>query len=262
MLEWRFARILAMRKPVIAGNWKLFKTLEETVRFFDEFKPLVAGASRCEIVICPPFPSLAAAAETTRGANIAIGAQNLYWERDGAYTGEVSAPMIAAVGASHVIIGHSERRQYFGETDERVNKKIFAALGASLTPILCVGETLEQRESEATEAVLSEQFAGGTTGLTRAQFSRIIVAYEPVWAIGTGRTATPDTAAEAHRFLREQAAARFGAECAEALRVLYGGSVKPANVKALMERDDIDGGLVGGASLEPESFAAIVHFER
>ncbi len=248
------------RKPVIAGNWKMFKTVEETVRYFDEFKPLVADADHCEIVLCTPFPSLTAAVETVRGTNIRIGAQNVYWENEGAFTGEVSAPMIKAAGCSHVIVGHSERRQYFGETDETVYKRTGAALAAGLVPIVCVGETLEEREGGGPEEVLARQFEGGMAALTPDQFSRILVAYEPVWAIGTGRTATPETAADAHRFLRQQVEKKFGSELAEAVRILYGGSVKPANCRGLMDCEPIDGGLVGGASLKPDDFAKIVRF--
>lgn len=240
----------------------MYKTVVETARFFDEFKPLVAGADGREIVICAPFPSLTAAAETVRGTSIRIGAQNLHWEQEGAFTGEVSARMLVAAGCSHVIVGHSERRQFFGETDETVNKRIRAALAAGLTPIVCVGEMLEERESGRTEEVLAKQFEGGLSSLTAAEFSRILIAYEPVWAIGTGRTATPDTAVEAHRFLREKTASQYGEEIAAEVRILYGGSVKPDNAAGLMERDDIDGGLVGGASLNADSFAAIVHFDR
>jgi triosephosphate isomerase len=253
---------LVARKPVIAGNWKMFKTVEETVRFFDEFKPLVAGAEHCEIVLCTPFPSLTAAAETVRGTNIRIGAQNLHWEKEGAFTGETSAGMIVGAGCTHVIVGHSERRQYFGETDETVYKRTVAALDVGLTPIVCVGETLEEREAGKTETVLSTQLAGGIGALTGDAVSRIIVAYEPVWAIGTGRTATPEIAEEAHRFLREKAAEKFGSERADALRILYGGSVKPDNAKGLMACANIDGGLVGGASLKADSLAAIVHYDR
>jgi triosephosphate isomerase len=248
------------RKPVIAGNWKMYKTVAQTVRFFDEFKPLVRNAAHCEIVICPTFPALGAAVETARGSNVQIGAQNLHWEDEGAFTGEVSGPMIRAAGCSHVLIGHSERRQYFGETDATVNKRLFAALKAGLTPIVCVGETLDQRESAQTEAVLIQQLEGGLASLTAADFSRIIVAYEPVWAIGTGRVATPETASEAHALLRAKAARQFGSELAEGLRILYGGSVKPDNVEGLMAREDIDGALVGGASLKPDSFSAIVNY--
>ena len=248
------------RKPVIAGNWKMYKTVDETVRYLKEFGPLVTNADHCEIVVCPTAVALPAAVEAARGSNVGVGAQNLHWESEGAYTGEVSAPMLKTVGCTHVIIGHSERRQYFGETDEGVNRKIFAALEAGLTPIVCVGETLDEREARRTEAVLQQQFEGGLASLTESDFSRILIAYEPVWAIGTGRTATPDTAAESHRFLRDQAGAKFGDAAAEGVRILYGGSVKPANVQALMARDQIDGALVGGASLEPQSFAQIVRY--
>jgi len=250
------------RTPVLAGNWKMFKTVQETVQFFDEFKHLVAEATGREIVLCPPFPALAHASETVRGSNIQIGAQNVYWEAEGAFTGEVSAGMLVGAGCSHVIIGHSERRQYFGETDETVAKRIDAALGAGLTPIVCVGETLEEREAGRTNEVLETQFSGGYANLTAETFAKTIIAYEPVWAIGTGKTATPEMAAEAHGFLRAQAAAKFGQAAADGIRILYGGSVKPGNVKGLMEQEDIDGGLVGGASLTADSFAAIVHFDR
>ncbi len=239
----------------------MFKTVEETVRYFDELKPLVGGADHCEIVICAPFPSLTAAVETVRGTSIRIGAQNLHWESEGAFTGEVSAAMIVGAGCSHVVVGHSERRQYFGETDATVSKRAEAALEAGLTPIVCVGETLEERESDRTEQVLATQLEGGLGALTGDEFSRIIVAYEPVWAIGTGRTATPEIAEEAHRFLRRQAAAKFGSDSADALRILYGGSVKPDNAQGLMACENIDGGLVGGASLKADSFAAIVHYD-
>ena len=246
----------------MAGNWKMFKTAAETRDFIEKFKSFVAEASHCEIVIAPPYLALAAAAGAAQGSNIQISAQNLHWEEKGAFTGEVSGPMIAAAGCTHVIIGHSERRQYFGETDETVNQRILAALSAGLTPIVCVGESLEQQESHQTEQVLTTQFDGAMASLTADQFSRIIVAYEPVWAIGTGRTATPDMAAGAHRILRCRAAEQFEGEAAERLRILYGGSVKPANVEGLMAQTEIDGALVGGASLEPESMAAIVNYPR
>ncbi|MBI1357502.1 MAG: triose-phosphate isomerase [Acidobacteria bacterium] len=249
------------RTPVLAGNWKMFKTVQQTVQFFDEFKHLVAGAAGREIVLCPPFPALAAASEAVRGTSIQIGAQNLHWEAEGAFTGEVSAGMLLGCGCSHVIIGHSERRQYFGETDATVAKRVDAALAAGLTPIVCVGETLEEREASRTEDVLATQFSGGLGHLSSESFGKILIAYEPVWAIGTGKTATPEMAGDAHAFLRAKAAETFGAEAAAGVRILYGGSVKPNNVKGLMEREDIDGGLVGGASLDPESFAAIVRFD-
>jgi triosephosphate isomerase len=238
----------------------MYKTAGETRRFFDKFVPLVAGAAHCDIVVAPPFTSLGAAAEAVRGTNIALGAQDVYWEKEGAFTGEVSATMLVEAGCHYVIIGHSERRRYFYETDEGVSRKLLAALDAGLTPIVCVGETLEERRAAATEMVLTRQFLGGFSALTASQFSRIIIAYEPVWAIGTGQTATPEMAADAHRFLRQRTDERFGTRVAQELRILYGGSVKPDNIRGLMAQPEIDGGLVGGASLDPESFAAIVNF--
>ncbi len=244
----------------MAGNWKMYKTAQETCAFFEQFRPLVEKTSGRDIVICPTYPSLPAAVEATRGGNIEIGGQNLFWEKQGAFTGEVSGPMLAAIGVKWVIIGHSERRQYFGETDETVYRRTVAALEAGLSPIVCVGERLEERESGRTKAVLGQQFAGGIAKLTPEQFAKTVIAYEPVWAIGTGKTATPEIASDAHRYIRGQAQAKFGAEAASKLRILYGGSVKPANTKELMSKDDIDGTLVGGASLEPASFAAIVNY--
>lgn len=249
-----------MRRPVIAGNWKMFKTQPETRAYFEAFKPLVAAASHCEIIVAPPFTALAAAVESTRGTPISIAAQTAHWEREGAFTGAVSMRMLVETGCRGVIIGHSECRQYFGETDESVNRRVKAALEAGLTPIVCVGELLAEREADLTHAVLKRQFEGGLASLTGADFSRILLAYEPVWAIGTGRTATPEIAADAHRFLRELATARFTPERASALRILYGGSVKPDNIRGLMAQVEIDGALVGGASLDPQSFAAIVNF--
>ncbi|MFB3828888.1 MAG: triose-phosphate isomerase [Bryobacteraceae bacterium] len=249
-----------MRKPVMAGNWKMYKTPAETTQFFEKFAPLVAGVEQREIVICPPFTNLAAAVAAAQGTRIQIGAQNLYWKKEGAFTGEIAPGMIKAVGCSHVIIGHSERRQFFGETDESVYLKTVAALEAGLTPVVCVGERLEERESGKTAEVLSGQFRNGIARLSPEQFARIVVAYEPVWAIGTGKTATPEIAADAHGVLRGEARVAFGEQAAGALRILYGGSVKPDNTKALMAQEDIDGVLVGGASLEPASFAAIVNY--
>jgi len=249
-----------MRKPLMAGNWKMYKTPAETHAFFEAFKPKVADAAHCDIVICPPFPDLPAAVKETDGSNVAIGAQNLHWGREGAVTGEVSGHMLQAVGCTWVIIAHSERRQYFGETEADVVRKTQAALEYSLNPIVCVGERLEERESGRTEDVLAEQFDGGIAPLEPEQFAKISIAYEPVWAIGTGKTATPEIAAAAHAFIRGKVAAKFGAEAAEAVRILYGGSVKPDNVKRLMSEEEIDGALVGGASLDPNSFAAIVRF--
>jgi triosephosphate isomerase (TIM) len=249
-----------VRRPVIAGNWKMYKTQAETRAFFEAFKPLVATSTHCDILIAPPFTALAAAVEAARGSAIGIAAQDLHWEREGAFTGEVSAKMLVDLGCRAVIIGHSERRQFFGEADEVVGKKLKAALDAGLAPVVCVGETLAEREAGRTEAVLERQFAAGLGALTGAEFSRIMIAYEPVWAIGTGRTATPEIAAEAHRFLRRLAARQFSAERASALRILYGGSVKPDNIQGLMAQVEIDGALVGGASLDARSFAAIVNF--
>lgn len=251
---------MSTRVPVIAGNWKLNKTAAETTAFLEAVKPLVAGATHCEMVVCPPFLSVPAAVAAADGSSIQVGAQNLYWEDSGAYTGEISGPMVKASGASHVIIGHSERRQYFGETDATVAKRINAALAAELTPIVCVGELKEEREAEKTNDVLATQFAGAFDALTGSEFDRIIIAYEPVWAIGTGLTATPEIAGEAHAFLRARAEEKFGSASAEGVRILYGGSVKPGNVAGLMARPEIDGGLVGGASLDPESYAKLVDF--
>src|SRR5579871_3811834 len=220
-----------MRKPVIAGNWKMYKNPSETRAFLQTLAPLVAASAHAEVVICPPFIDLAAAVESARGTTIEIGAQDVFWLQEGAYTGEVSAPMLVAAGCRWVIIGHSERRQYFGETEETVLKKTVAALESGLKPIVCVGEKLDQRESGSTEAVLAEQFAGSLAKLAPEQFARVVIAYEPVWAIGTGKTATPEIAADAHRFLRGQVRAQFGAEAGGACRILYGGSVKPDNIK-------------------------------
>jgi triosephosphate isomerase (TIM) len=249
-----------MRKPVMAGNWKMYKTPAETSAFFQEFRPLVAQSAHCEIVICPPFTNLAAAVEAARGSRIAIGAQNVAWAREGAFTGEVSGPMICAAGATHVIVGHSERRQYFCETDDFVLRRTQAALESELIPIVCVGEHLEEREADHTTDVLTRQFAQGIAPLAPGEFARIVIAYEPVWAIGTGKTATPEIAADVHRTLRRQVSARYGQEAADRVRILYGGSVKPDNVKSLMAQAEIDGVLVGGASLVPASFASIVNF--
>jgi triosephosphate isomerase (TIM) len=249
-----------MRKPVIAGNWKMYKNPSETVQFLQKFAPLVSASAHAEIVVCAPCVNLPAAVEASKQTNIEIGAQDVFWLKEGAYTGAVSAPMLAAVGCRWVIIGHSERRQYFGETDESVLKKTIAALDAGLKPIVCVGEKLEEREGNLTESVLAAQFAEGIGPLRPLQFERIVIAYEPVWAIGTGKTATPEIAAAAHKFLREQVRSRFGPDAAAACRILYGGSVKPDNIKGLMAQPELDGALVGGASLDANSFASIVNF--
>jgi len=238
----------------------MYKTTAETSAFFGVFLPLVAGTTHCDIVVAPPFTAIGTAVECGRGSAVQIAAQNLHWEREGAFTGEVSARMLVDAGCRGVIIGHSERRQYFGETDESVHRKTKAALEAGLTPIVCVGETLSEREGNLTDAVLRRQVKDGLCALTPAEFSRILIAYEPIWAIGTGRTATPEIAADAHRNIRNVVAAEFTPEQASALRILYGGSVKPDNIKGLMAQDGIDGALVGGASLDPKSFAAIANF--
>ena len=249
-----------MRRRVIAGNWKMYKVLSETRAFFSAFLPMVANAKHCDIVIAPPFTAISAAVQSAKGSNVAISGQDVFWEKEGAFTGEVSAPMLADAGCRFVIIGHSERRQFFGETDESVAKKTKTALAAGLTPVVCVGETFAQRETGQTESVLQKQFLSGPSSLTPEEFSRILLAYEPVWAIGTGKTATPETAADAHRVLRQCAAERFSAAYASALRILYGGSVKPDNIKGLMAQKELDGALVGGASLDAQSFASIVNF--
>jgi triosephosphate isomerase (TIM) len=243
----------------MAGNWKMYKTPSETVAFFENFKPLVAKTTHADILICPPFVDLPAAAECARGTRIQIGAQNMHWEREGAYTGEVSAAMLCASGCQWVIIAHSERREYFGETEESALKKVHAAIEAGLTPIYCVGEQLQEREADKTQQVLHRQLRGCVGQLTPEQFRKIVIAYEPCWAIGTGRVATPEIAADTHAFIRRQLREQFGAE-ADACRILYGGSVKPDNVSGLMEQDEIDGALVGGASLDAASFASIVNF--
>jgi triosephosphate isomerase (TIM) len=250
-----------MRKPLMAGNWKMYKTPADTASFFEKFLPLVALSKHCDTLICPPFVNIAAAVEAARGSNVAVGGQNLYWStKEGAFTGEVSGPMLKAAGCSSVIIGHSERRQFFGETDETVLKRTLAALESGLQPIVCVGERLEEREAGRTNAVLETQFGEGVSKLAPEQFAMIVIAYEPVWAIGTGKTATPDMAAEAHRAIRAMVEAAYGKDPAAAVRILYGGSVKPDNVKGLMAQPEIDGALVGGASLEAASFASIVNF--
>jgi triosephosphate isomerase len=249
-----------MRKKVIAANWKMYKTPDQTRDFFRDFLPLVAGHDRDEIVVCPPFIDIPTAVEATKGSNVAVGAQDLHWEKEGAYTGEISTGMLLSVGVTHVIIGHSERRQYFGETDDVVNLKLKAALEAGLTPITCVGEVLEEREANLTEDVLRRQCLRAFHAISAKKAAKLVIAYEPVWAIGTGKTATPQLAADAHVLIRAEAAKAFGQEHADNLRILYGGSVKPENAKALMAEAEIDGALVGGASLDPKSFAAIVKY--
>src|SRR5207249_6478480 len=251
-----------MRRPVITGNWKMYKTIAEAVAYVEKLKPVAARARHCDVVIAPPFTALAAAAQSARGSEVKVAAQDVYWDKEGAHTGDVSAPMLVEAGATHAIIGHSERRRDHGESDEQVNKKLKAALAAGLTPIVCMGETLGEREAGNTRRVLERQFASGFSGLTAPEFSRILIAYEPVWAIGTGRTATPEMAAESHRIIRELAVREFGGAAASDLRILYGGSVKPDNIVGLMAQEEIYGALVGGASLDVGSFAEIVNYRR
>ena len=247
-----------MRKKLIAANWKMHKTPEQAQAFVSAFLPLVAEHTRDEIVLCPPFVLIPQMGWALRGSHIYLGGQNMFWEKEGAYTGAISAQMLHAVGCSHVIIGHSERRQYFGETDDTVNRKLHAALVVGLKPIVCVGEALQEREAGVTEDILRRQCSIAFREISAGGASPIIAAYEPVWAIGTGKTATPEVAAEAHRVIRAQAAESFGDDVAAKMRILYGGSVKPDNATALMSQPEIDGALVGGASLDPKSFAAIV----
>src|ERR1700735_5433953 len=249
-----------MRQKLIAANWKMYKTPEQTREFFHHFLPLLSGHTRDEIVVCPPDIDLAAAVEAAGGSKVAIRAQNVHWKSEGAFTGETSAGMLLAIGVTHVIIGHSERRQYFCETDDTVNLRLKAALEAGLIPICCVGEVLEEREAGLTDDVLRRQCVRAFHAISSKKAAKLIVAYEPVWAIGTGKTAPPELAAEAHAVIRSEATEIFGEEFAGNLRILYGGSVKPENAKALMSQEEIDGALVGGASLDPKSFAAIVNY--
>lgn len=249
-----------MRTPLMAGNWKMYKTPAETTAWFDQFLPLITGSQAREVVICPTAVCLPAAVAATQASRVEIGAQNLHWVKEGAFTGEVSGTMLAAAGARWVIIGHSERRQHFGETDDTVNKRTVAALEAGLKPIVCIGELLAEREAGQTNDVLSAQFQGGVAPLSPGQFAQIVIAYEPVWAIGTGRTATPEIAQDTHAAIRALIRKHFGEDAAAACRILYGGSVKPDNIKGLMAQSEIDGVLVGGASLDPAAFAAIVNF--
>jgi triosephosphate isomerase len=249
-----------MRKKLMAANWKMYKTPEQAQTFVHDFLPLVAGHDRDEIVLCAPFICLQAVVEACKGSAVAVGSQNVHWEKEGAFTGEVSAVMLEAIGVTHAIIGHSERRQYFGETDDTVNRRLKTALEAGLTPIVCVGEVLEEREAGLTDEVLRRQCVRAFHGISAKKAAKLVVAYEPVWAIGTGKTATPEIAADAHSVIRAEAGEAFGDEFAAKLRILYGGSVKPENAKALMSQEEIDGALVGGASLDPKSFAAIVKY--
>jgi triosephosphate isomerase len=251
-----------MRIPFIAGNWKMFRTVHETVVFVKELKSLVKDMSGVEIVVAPPFTAVHAAAEAARNSNIGVAAQDTYWEREGAFTGEVSPAMVKEAGAEYVIVGHSERRRLFGETDPIVNRKAMAAFGAGLIPIVCVGETLEERERGETLAILDRQIKEGLEQMTGEQIAELVVAYEPVWAIGTGRTATAQQAQEAHAHIRTRLRQWFGAPAAEQCHVIYGGSVKPDNIRELIAEPDVDGALVGGASLDLRSFSEIVARSR
>jgi triosephosphate isomerase len=251
-----------MRTPFVAGNWKMFKTVAETVRYVKEFRNLVKDIADVEIVIAPPFTALHAAAEAARNSNVGIAAQDVHWEREGPFTGAISAPMIAESGAGYVIIGHSERRTLFGETDASVNRKIAAAFAGGLTPIVCIGETLDQRERNETFAVLDRQIRDGLDGVTSDRVVQLVIAYEPVWAIGTGRNATPAQAAEAHSHIRKRLQQWFGTGPSELCRIVYGGSVKPENVRDLASQPDVDGALVGGASLDVRAFFDIVSRSR
>jgi len=251
-----------MRIPFIAGNWKMFKTVSEAVVFVKELRTAVKDVDRVEIVLAPPFTALHAVAEAARNTNIGVAAQNLYWEREGAFTGEVSPDMVREAGAEFAILGHSERRRLFGESDAIVNRKTMAAIGAGLTPIVCIGETLEERERDETLAVLDRQIKDGLDRITAEQVAEIVLAYEPVWAIGTGRTATAAQAGEAHAHIRTRLRQWFGADAAERCHIIYGGSVKPDNIKELIAEADVDGALVGGASLDVRGFADIVSRSR
>ncbi|MGB9804680.1 triose-phosphate isomerase [Desulfofundulus sp.] len=247
-----------MRVPFLAGNWKMYKTVAEAVEFVRSLKGALAGVQGVEVAVCPPFTALHAVARELEDSNIVLGAQNMYWEEEGAYTGEISPVMLKETGCRYVILGHSERRQYFGERDEDVNAKVKAALKHGLVPIVCVGERLEEREAGDTEKIVGTQVRRSLAGLSGTELARLVVAYEPVWAIGTGRTASPEDAQEVNAFIRRVLAGMGGEEAARQVRIQYGGSVKPENAADLLGQPDIDGALVGGASLKVESFAAIV----
>ena len=249
------------RKVIVAGNWKMNKLPGEGAALATELRQQLSAEilKEAEVVVCPPFTAISAVAEALRGSAIKVGAQNVHWAASGAFTGEISAEMLKSVGAEYVIIGHSERRQYFGETDATVNSRLKAALAAGLRPIVCIGELEAERKNGETNAVLSRQIRGGFAGIDAAAMAQVVVAYEPVWAIGTGLTATPAIAEDAHRFIRAEFAALFGAAVADALRIQYGGSMKPENARELVACPDIDGGLIGGAALKAESFVKLIH---
>ncbi|WP_291578787.1 triose-phosphate isomerase [Clostridium sp. UBA6640] len=248
-----------MRKAIIAGNWKMHKTISEAAALVEELKPLVKGAT-CDVVVCPTSICLPAVVEVAKGTNIKVGAQNMHFEENGAFTGEISPIMLKDLGVEYVIIGHSERRQYFNETDETVNKKLKAAFTHGLIPILCIGESLEEREANITEEILAKQIKLDLNGITSENVKEMIIAYEPIWAIGTGKTATADDANETIGFIRKVIEKLYGSEVSEAVRIQYGGSVKPSTIKEQMEKEHIDGGLIGGASLKAQDFSAIVNY--
>ena len=253
------------RKKLIAGNWKMNLTASEGAKLIADLKAACDGGCKCEcapeVLVCPPFTTIAAVLEAVKGTPIEVGAQNVHWAENGAYTGEISAKMLVELGVSHVIIGHSERRQYFGETDETVNQRVKAALAAGLKVVLCIGETLAEREKGVTNAIIEKQVRWDLDGVTAEQLANVVLAYEPVWAIGTGKTATTEQAQEAHAFLRKLLAEMYDKTLAETVRILYGGSVKPDNIDALMAQADIDGALVGGAALKIDSFKRIIRFQ-
>jgi len=250
------------RRPLIAGNWKMFKTSPEAVETAGQLVKLVAMTTDIDVMIAPPFTALAQVSDVVRGSCVSLGAQNLFWEAQGAFTGAISPAMLVSVGCKYVIIGHSERRQYFNETDETVNKRIKAAFDNDLIPVMCVGESEKERESKNTFSVLDKQLKKGLEDFSADNLKRLVIAYEPVWAIGTGKTATSEQAQEVHRFLRSVLEKSFGNTLAKSIRILYGGSVKPNNIAELMAMPDVDGALVGGASLDPETFSKIVHFKE
>lgn len=252
---------MTARTPLIAGNWKMYKTVSESVQTAERLKELTQNATKVEIMIAPTFTALVPVAETLKGSRIAVGAQNVHWEKEGAYTGEISTAMLASAGCRYCIIGHSERREYFGESDDAVNKKIAAALEAGLVPVMCIGESEKQREADQTFSVLDKQLKIGLKDLFADALRPLVIAYEPIWAIGTGKTATSAQAQEVHRFLRSKLSELQGDALAQGTRILYGGSVKPGNIAELMGMPDIDGALVGGASLDAETFSKIVHYQ-
>jgi len=250
-----------MRRPIIAGNWKMNNTSAESVELVSQLREMISDVKEVEVVVAPPYTALGSVAAIIKDSNIFLSAQNIFWEEKGAFTGEISPSMLKDIGCQYAIIGHSERRQYFGETNDTVNKRLEAAIKVSLTPIMCIGETLEEREAGKTLTVIEQQMREGLNGLSSDEMGKVVVAYEPVWAIGTGKTATPDQAQEVHQFIRKVMAQIFGEEVAEEIRILYGGSVKIDNVDQLMSQNDIDGALVGGASLKADSFAGIIKFK-